>query len=225
MPETEQQVLTQLAGLEGWIVEALLGLRYVGLALVVVMEHVFPPIPSEVVLPFAGFLVSRGYLSFGGAVLGATIGSVLGASVLYALARWGGRPVILRYGSILQIDERSLAQAEAWFQHWGDWIVLLARIVPLGRSAVSVPAGSMRMPWIRFATLTAAGSTVWNVALIGAGWLLGENWATVSRIVSTYSHVAAPLLVLGLVSVLTVIVVRSRLRRRRESAAGNDPAG
>ena len=110
------------------------------------VESVFPPIPSEVVLPLAGSQVAAGQLSFLVAVLAATAGSVLGAWALYALGRFGGRPALLRLLPLLRIDEQRLARAEAWFARHGDWLVLLGRLVPGLRALVSVPAGMGRMP-------------------------------------------------------------------------------
>uniref|UniRef100_A0A831TGM8 DedA family protein n=1 Tax=Thermorudis peleae TaxID=1382356 RepID=A0A831TGM8_9BACT len=194
-----------------WVLEILVALGYLGLAILLVVENVFPPIPSEAVLPLAGFLASRGHMSLWGAIIAATIGSCAGAWILYSLGRWGGRALVLRYGHILRIDAASLARAEGWFARWGDWVVLGARVVPIARSVVSVPAGTMRMSPLRFTVLTAAGSSVWNTMLIGAGWLLGENWERVSHWFETYSDLAALLLLAALGFGLYLLA-----RRRRE---------
>lgn len=163
-------------GLSGWVLETIRALGYLGLAFLLALENIFPPIPSEVVLPLAGFLVGRGQLNFWGAVGAATFGSVFGALVLYALGRWGGRPLILRYERFLRVDEEGLKRAEGWFEKHGDAVVLVARVVPLARSIVSIPAGTAHMPILRFTVLTAVGTTVWNIILIWAGRLLGQNW-------------------------------------------------
>ena len=110
------------------------------------------------------------------AVLAATIGSVAGALILYALGRIGGRPLLLRHGRILRLDERRLDRADDWFDAHGPKLVLLGRLVPGVRSVVSVPAGLSEMPVGRFVALTALGSAVWNAVLIGAGWALGSRW-------------------------------------------------
>ncbi|MBX5444206.1 DedA family protein [Sphaerobacter sp.] len=182
-----------------WTTQVLESLGYLGLWLVLVVENLFPPIPSELVLPLAGFFVGRGQMNLGFAVLAATAGSYTGALVLYALGRWGGRPLVLRYGHILRIDEALLGRAERWFGSWGDWVVLGARVVPIARSVVSVPAGTMRMPLLRFSVLTVIGSSIWNLVLIGAGVLLGRNWERVSHWVETYSNVVLVLLVLAVI--------------------------
>jgi membrane protein DedA with SNARE-associated domain len=158
-----------------------------GLSAVMAVESVFPPIPSEVVLPLAGSQVAAGQLSFLVAVLAATAGSVLGAWALYALGRFGGRPALLRLHPLLRIDEQRLARAEVWFARHGDWLVLLGRLVPGLRALVSVPAGMGRMPLWRFLGLTAIGSLAWNAGLIEIGNVLAARWSEVEGVVSPAS--------------------------------------
>ena len=177
-----------LENIAQWVSDVLSALGYVGLALLLVAENLFPPIPSEVVLPFAGFLVGRGELSLWGALVAATTGSVLGAVVLYGLGRWGGRRFVLRYGWLLRVDEDRLDRAEGWFRHYGDVLVLFARVVPIARSIVSVPAGTAKMPLVRFIVLTGVGSAAWNALLIGAGVFLGANWEVVQGWIGSYSN-------------------------------------
>jgi membrane protein DedA with SNARE-associated domain len=158
-----------------------------GLAGVMALESVVPPIPSEVVLPFAGSLVAGGQLSFLVVLLAATTGSVIGAWALYALGRFGGRPGLRRLGPVLHLDETRLARMEAWFARRGDWVVLVGRLVPGLRAVVSVPAGMGRMPLGRFLLLTAVGSMVWNAGLIGVGEALAAHWAEVAAVVAPAS--------------------------------------
>lgn len=188
---------------------------YLGLFLVLIIENLFPPIPSEAVLPLAGFLVGRGEMNFGLAVTVATAGGLVGALILYALGRWGGRPLILRYGWILRVDGESLDRAERWFTTYGDWVVLVARVIPLARSIVSIPAGTMRMPLLRFTILTTVGTGLWNIILIGAGQLLGENWEEVSNVAATYSDVGIGLLGLGVVAFGIYYLFRRRIKQRQ----------
>jgi membrane protein DedA with SNARE-associated domain len=150
------------------------GAGYAGLAAVMAAEAVLP-IPSEVVLPVVGLEVSAGQLLFWVAVLAATTGSVIGAWALYAVGRWGGRPLTMRLSRLLGVSGARLARTESWFARRGAGIVLLGRLVPGVRGVVSVPAGTLRMPLGRFLALTAAGSLVWNAALIGAGAVLVDQ--------------------------------------------------
>lgn len=195
--------------MDDWIFQVITTLGYLGLALLLVAENLFPPIPSEVVLPLAGFVVGRGDLGFWQALLASTTGSVVGALILYALGRYGGRGLVLRYGSWLRVSAKELERAEGWFRRYGDWVVLFARVVPLARSIVSIPAGTMQMPLLRFTVLTAVGSGVWNVLLIGAGVALGANWARISGWIGSYSDVALILLA-GAAAVLLILRHRGR---------------
>ena len=195
---------------EDWIFQVISTLGYLGLALLLVAENLFPPIPSEVVLPLAGFVVGRGDLGFLQALLASTTGSVVGALILYALGRYGGRGLVLRYGSWLRVSATELERAEGWFRRYGGWVVLGARVVPFARSIVSIPAGTMQMPLIRFTVLTALGSGVWNVLLIGAGVSLGANWTRISSWIGSYSDVVLILLA-GTAAVFLVL----RHRRRK----------
>jgi membrane protein DedA with SNARE-associated domain len=153
-----------------------------GLSAVMLVETVFPPVPSEVVLPLAGSQVSAGQLSLLVAVVAATVGSVFGAWTLYALGRFGGRPALLRLHPLLRIDERRLARAQAWFDRHGDWMVVIGRLVPGLRALVSVPAGMGRMPQWRFLGLTAIGSLAWNAGLIELGNALAARWTEVEAV-------------------------------------------
>jgi len=194
-----------LGDIGGWVLDVIAALGYVGLALLLIAENLFPPIPSEVVLPLAGFLVGRGDLVFWQALLASTFGSVVGALILYALGRYGGRKLVLRYGRFLHVDEDGLDRADGWFRRYGDWVVLFARVVPLARSVVSIPAGTMKMPAVRFVALTALGSLAWNTLLIGAGLVLGANWQRVEVWIGSYSNVV---LIVAALAVATLLVMR-----------------
>ena len=195
--------------MDQWIFQVISTLGYLGLALLLVAENLFPPIPSEVILPLAGFVVGRGDLSFWGALLASTTGSVVGALILYALGRYGGRGLVLRYGSWLRVSAKELERAEGWFWRYGDWVVLGARVVPFARSVVSIPAGTMKMPLLRFTVLTALGSGVWNALLIGAGVALGANWSLISSWIGSYSD-AVLILLAGAAAVFLVLHHRRR---------------
>jgi membrane protein DedA with SNARE-associated domain len=190
--------------MDQWIFDVISTLGYLGLALLLVAENLFPPIPSEIVLPLAGFVVGRGDLGFWPALLAATAGSVVGALILYALGRYGGRGLVLRYGQWLRVSAKDLERAEGWFRRYGDWVVLGARVVPLARSVVSIPAGTMKMSLLRFTVLTALGSGVWNALLIGAGVSLGANWTRIQDWVGSYSDVVLVLLA-GAAAVFLVV--------------------
>ncbi len=188
-----------LGNLGSWIADNLAAFGYPGLAAFLLIENHFPPIPSDLILPLAGFLVGKGEMSFLPALLAATTGSLVGAYILYAVGLWGGRPLVLRYGMWLRVKEGDLDHAEGWFEKYGDWVVFFARMVPGARSVVSIPAGMLQMPLGRFPLLTTSGSAAWNVLLIGAGWFLGENWRRITNVVGSVSDVIVIVLVAGLV--------------------------
>ncbi len=199
---------------------AVTALGYPGILLAMVAENLFPPIPSEIVLPLAGYEVFRGNLTFALTVLAATAGSLIGALILYAVGRYGGRPAIDRWGRLLRVSNADVDRAERWFDRWGDWIVLVSRMIPLVRSVVSVPAGILEMSVPRFVVLTTIGSLLWNFLLVGAGYQLGSRWEDVSAVVGQFSDV------MKVVAVLAVVGAGIWLwrRRRRTPAAPSRPA-
>jgi membrane protein DedA with SNARE-associated domain len=185
----------------------------VGVALLVVLENVFPPIPSEIVLPFAGFVAQRGDGSVLVMIVAATIGAVVGALVLYGVAALIGparlTAFISRFGRWFGVKPADLARAEAWFDRHAVAAVLLGRCVPLIRSVVSVPAGFRRMRLAPFVVLTAIGSAVWNTALIGAGAILGDQWERVEPYVAVLQWIVIASIVL-LVGRFALTKLRSR---------------
>ncbi len=186
--------------MSAWAEDLLLGGGYVLLAALILLENLFPPIPSELLLPLAGSRVATGDFDYLPAVLAATIGSVTGALILYAIGRVGGRPVLLKWGRVLRLNRARLDKADEWFDHHGPKIVLFGRLVPGVRSVVSVPAGLSEMPIAKFVTLTALGSLVWNAALIGGGWALGARWRDATHLVESidiYLYAAVAVLVLA----------------------------
>ena len=194
-----------------WAQEVLIAHGVAMLVLLILLENVFPPIPSEVILPLAGFLVFQGEMTFVEAMVAATVGSVSGAVILYALGRHGGRPLLLRYGGLLRLDERRLDRADDWFDRHGPKIVFGGRMLPGVRSVVSVPAGLSEMRVPVFVALTTLGSALWNAALIGAGWALGGSWRQVEEVVG-------PLTVPVLAGVTVALVGYALVRARRASA-------
>lgn len=174
-----------LSQLTDWVIFIVESLGYVGVAFLVTLENVFPPIPSELVLALAGFVASRGDASLLGMIIAATVGSVVGAWILYGLAFVFGpepiRALVRRFGRWVRITERDLDTAERWFDRWSTTAVLLCRCIPLVRSLISVPAGFARMNFLSFTFYTTVGSLVWNAIFVTAGFLLGERWEIVLR--------------------------------------------
>lgn len=192
-----------LNDLAGWVQDVIEQLGALGVALLVILENVFPPIPSEIVLPFAGFVAQRGDGSVVVMILAATAGAVIGALVLYAIAALIGdvrlAAFIERFGKWFGVKPSDLARAEAWFDRHSVAAVLLGRCVPLIRSVVSIPAGFRRMRLVPFVAYTAVGSAAWNTALIGAGAILGDQWDKVEPYVVVLQYVVIAVIVLFVV--------------------------
>lgn len=197
-----------------WVSNIIEAIGYPGLVFIMALENVFPPIPSEIVLPLAGYQVFIGSMNIVLAIVAATLGSVIGGSILFFIARRGGRPLLLKYRRILRISERDIDRADGWFECYGSWLVFLGRMIPLIRSIVSVPAGTLEMTWRRFLILTTAGSAIWNTALISGGFALGNNWTRVGD----WIHTASPYLIAAAVIALAWAIV-PKVRNRRHAAS------
>jgi membrane protein DedA with SNARE-associated domain len=192
-------------------------LGYAGLALLMAAETLFPPIPSEAVLPLAGYLVEQRELAFAAVLVTSTAGSVFGAVILYEAARRGGRPFTDRFLRFGRLDPAKLDEAERWFARRGPLVVLAGRCVPGVRSLVSIPAGVLRMPRWQYLLYTAVGSAVWNALLVGAGYALGSKWEAASDVVGPLSK---PLLAATVVGVAAVLLWRGLRGRRRLARTG-----
>ncbi|MFZ9513203.1 MAG: DedA family protein [Ilumatobacteraceae bacterium] len=216
-----------LGDLANWVQDVINQFGYLGVALLVVIENVFPPIPSEIVLPFAGFVAQQGASAVNatagaaqsdttvvGMMIAATVGSVVGALILYFVSAAIGperlRGFVERFGKWFGVKSSDLVRAEEWFDRRSVVAVLVGRCVPLIRSIVSIPAGFRRMKLTSFVVLTAIGSAVWNIALIGAGAVLGDQWERVGEYVGVFQW-----LVIAAVLLLLVRFVVSRLKNRR----------
>ena len=200
------------SSLATWVQDVIEQLGYLGVALLVVLENIFPPIPSEIVLPFAGFVAQQGSDSVVLMILAATVGSVIGALIMYWIAAIIGDERLHAFtrkcGKWVQIREADLTRAEEWFDRHAMSAVLVGRCVPLIRSVVSIPAGFRRMKLIPYIAYTFLGSLVWNILLVGAGALLGENWERVGSYVGVFQWIVIALVAVVVVRFLWTHVVR-----------------
>jgi membrane protein DedA with SNARE-associated domain len=199
-----------------WVVAVMRAIGAPGVGVATLLETVFPPVPSEVVLPLAGFTAAQGHYSLLAAVLWATAGSVAGAVVLYwAGGSWGLDRLSRLADRLPLVGRRDVERSIEWFEQHGRTAVLVGRMVPGVRSLVSIPAGVQGMPLLPFLAYTTVGSLLWNAALIGAGYVLGARWHVVERSVGEAADVVY--VVLGVaVAALVVKRVRSRRAHRRE---------
>ncbi|MFD0890029.1 DedA family protein [Streptosporangium algeriense] len=188
-----------------------------GAGFAVAMENLFPPIPSEVILPLAGFASSQGEMSLPAVLLWTTTGSVAGALALYWIGALLGRERVLALAARIPLLKVSdIDKTEAWFLKHGRKTVFFGRMVPIFRSMISIPAGVERMPLAVFTALTAAGSLIWNTVFVLAGYLLGENWSLVEAYVGVGTNVVIALVVLAV-----LVFVGFRLSERRKGRHAN----
>ncbi|WP_027504929.1 DedA family protein [Rhodococcus sp. UNC23MFCrub1.1] len=206
---------TELGGIAGWAVSLMESIGGPGAGIAVAAENFFPPLPSEIILPLAGFTASQGGFSLASALFWTTLGSVLGALGLYWLGKKLGRDRM--YAAVDRmpfVSTDDLTKADEWFVRHGRSAVFFGRMIPLVRSGISVPAGVSGMPVLQFLLYTTLGSLLWNTIFVLAGYFLGENWHYVEDYASVFQYV-----VIGLIAVAVVVLVTKRIRRRRRSDA------
>ena len=225
LAEAQLQCATSSDGLIGamtaWLGSLMEHVGGVGVALAIALESIFPPIPSEIILPLAGFTAARGSMSLFGAILWATMGSLLGAWALYGIARWCGLHRIHKaVDRIPGVSRKDVNKANEWFNKYGTWSVLIGRVIPVVRSLISIPAGFYRMNFLHFTGWTLLGSAVWNTILVSAGYLLGDQWCSIQGALGVFEDV-----VIAAVIVVIVWYVVRKVRtviRNRKSADGNE---
>ncbi|MFI7454220.1 DedA family protein [Nonomuraea sp. NPDC049714] len=193
-----------------WVVSLMAALGAPGAGIAIALENLFPPLPSEVILPLAGFTASMGRMNLVEVLVWTTAGSVVGALALYWIGALLGRERTLAIAAKLPLVKVSdIEKTEAWFLKHGKATVFFGRMIPIFRSLISVPAGVERMNLVTFLLLTTAGSAIWNAIFVMAGYLLGNEW----ELVETYAGIGSKV-VLGLVALAVVVFIVVRLRER-----------
>lgn len=192
---------------------------YAGILLVMFAEALFPPIPSELFMPFSGYLAAQGHLNPLSVWLASAAGSLLGALVVYHIGRAAGdvffRRFLRAYGRWFGIGEAQYDRVLRLFERYGEWMVLVGRMIPVVRGLISIPAGANRMPRLRFATFTFLGASVWSGLLTLAGYWLGEHWREVTALLQPLTGFIGA----GLVGLAVALIVGLALRQRRRAAA------
>jgi len=201
-----------------WAQSVVSSMGYPGLVMVMFLENIFPPIPSEVILPLAGSLALEGRFTLWGVTAVGSMGSMAGALVFYALGYLFGEPrvrfLMRRYGRWLMLSEADLDKALEWFDRYGERVIFFGRMVPIVRSLISIPAGIASMNLAVFCLYTAIGTGIWSFLLTFAGYLLGKSWPLVSDWVSRYEKAA---IVIGIVAIVAFFG-RRFLQRRQVSS-------
>lgn len=202
--------------MESWITSVMEQFGYFGIALLILVENVFPPIPSEVILTFGGFMTTKSELSIFGVVVASTIGSVGGAIILY----WIGRilnverieRIIEKWGKYLRLTKEDVRKADAWFDKYGPWTVFFCRFIPLIRSLISIPAGMSGMNQWLFLVLTTLGTLIWNLVLVLVGAKVGNNWHQIVNYMDVYSNI-----MYVVIAVSAVIFIIWFIKRKKTS--------
>ncbi|KGM45572.1 DedA family protein [Neobacillus niacini] len=197
-----------------WIQEFIEQFGYWGVFILIALENIFPPIPSEVILTFGGYMTSQTNLTVQGVIAASTIGSVFGAVILYRLGAVLNvnklEVVVERYGRFLRLTKEDLYRADVWFDKYGIWTVFFCRFIPLIRSLISIPAGMARMNFWLFISFTTLGTILWNTLLINLGARVGENWEVIGERMDQYSNYIYLLL-----AILLIVFIGWRRKRRR----------
>ena len=191
-----------IAALTGAIVAVISATGYLGIALLMAIESACIPLPSEIIMPFAGYLVSTGRFTLVGVATAGALGCNFGSTLVYAIASRGGRRLVERYGAALMLSGRELDHADRFFERFGGAAVFVGRLLPVVRTFIAVPAGLARMPWLKFQVLTFVGSWPWCFALAYVGLKLGERWdsdPTLRTLFHRFDAVVVAALVLGIV--------------------------
>lgn len=202
--------------MENWITEIMSQYGYMGVFLLIMLENIFPPIPSEVILTFGGFMTTYSDMTRMGVILASTAGSVVGAVILYGIGLLLDverlEKIVDRWGHILRLTKKDVHRADAWFDKYGIWTVFFCRLVPLIRSLISIPAGMSNMKFWLFLLLTTLGTLLWNTILVSVGAAVGDNWESIVGYMDVYSNITyAILAILG----VAVIIWYLRFRKKR----------
>jgi membrane protein DedA with SNARE-associated domain len=198
-----------------WAVSVMETLGGPGAAFLIALENLFPPLPSEVILPLAGFTASQGSLSLIGAIAWTTLGSLVGALILYQLGKWLGRDNIRNITKKLPLVKVSdIDKAEHWFTAHENQAVLIGRMIPVVRSLISIPAGIEKMPIKLFIIYTVIGSLIWNSVLIITGYILGEQWTIVEQYVGIFQYIVIAAVILY--AAYFVITRLSKKQKRKD---------
>jgi membrane protein DedA with SNARE-associated domain len=196
-------VATSVTGIENtlgtFVINTLHSLGYLGIVLLMAIESACIPLPSEVIMPFSGFLVAQGTFTLWGAALAGAVGCTIGSAVAYGVGALGGRPLALRYGKFVLLSAHDIDVADRWFDRFGEATVFFARLMPLVRTFISLPAGIAKMPFVRFLAYSFVGSLIWSAFLAYIGLQLGNHWDQLKPIFQKFDVLFAVLIIALLV--------------------------
>ncbi len=201
--------------MENWIMTVMEDYGYLGVFLLIMLENLFPPIPSEVILTFGGFMTTTTNLTVFGVIVASTIGSVVGAIILYGIGAIVGIKRIERFvnkwGKVLRLTSKDIYKANSWFEKYDVWTVFFCRFIPLIRSLISLPAGMAKMNFWIFLLLTTLGTLIWNMVLVNVGAAVGDSWETIVQYMDIYSNIAYAALAI----IFIVVIIRFYRKKMR----------
>ena len=198
-----------------YITALMAGGGYGVIVFLMALESMVAPVPSEAVMPFAGFLIEEGRFSFTGVIAWSTVGSIIGSLISYYMGSWGGGPFVRRFGRYLLLDESHLDTTERFFARYGDKAIFICRFIPVVRHLISIPAGIGKMNIVKFSVYTVMGAGLWNSFLAYVGYVLKENWT----VVRSYSEIVDVIVVAGLL-IAGIIFIRQHLKHARSRRIG-----
>lgn len=190
--------------MQNYLEEVINQFGYVAIIILIAVENIFPPIPSEVILTFGGFMTVSTDMTVFGVIVASTVGSVVGALVLYYLGSILGaermKKIIVKYGKWLRVTTDDVDKSYTWFNKYGPWTVFFCRFIPLIRSLISIPAGMSKMSMPLFLLLTTVGTLIWNTVLVNLGASVGGNWEDIVAVMDVYSNIVYVLLAAGAIA-------------------------
>ncbi|PJA27399.1 MAG: DedA family protein [candidate division Zixibacteria bacterium CG_4_9_14_3_um_filter_46_8] len=196
-----------------FITELISAVGYAGVALLMALESMIAPVPSEAVMPFAGFLIYEGKFTFAGVIFFSTVGSIIGSLISYYAGARGGRPFVHRFGKYLLLDQHHLEMTVKFFGKYGDKTIFISRFIPVVRHLISIPAGVGRMNLLKFTIYTIIGAGLWNAFLTYVGYHLKDNWSEVRK----YSEVVDVAVMLTIAGGIIYIIYHYRKRMSRSA--------
>jgi membrane protein DedA with SNARE-associated domain len=197
-----------------WVVKIIELMSYPGIAFLMALESMIFPLPSEAVLPFAGFLISEGELNLWLVALAATVGSLIGSWVSYEIGYYGGKPFLKRWGKYFLLNETHLDWTEQWFLKYGDKTIFFSRLIPVVRHFISIPAGMTKMNRTKFFIYTFAGAFIWNLFLTWVGVLLGKEWSRITQYTKPFEIIVL-IIIVGFIAWFVFKEIEKRTLKRR----------
>lgn len=180
--------------MQNFLEEVINQFGYAAIVILIAVENIFPPIPSEVILTFGGFMTAAIDMTVTGVIIASTAGSVGGAVVLYYLGSILGaermKRIVVKYGKWFRVTTNDVDKSYGWFNKYGSWTVFFCRFIPLIRSLISIPAGMSKMSMPKFLVLTTLGTFIWNTVLVNLGASVGENWEDIVQVMDVYANIA-----------------------------------